>query len=74
MVDSCPPKIQLLTHAFWYNHESITRSCAFKNFISHSIERASNLLEMNVLPPGVSLKESLAEEGEAIIYEENIDK
>lgn len=66
VVDRCPPKIQLLTHAFWYNDESITRSCAFKNFISHSAERAYNLLEMNALPPEVSLKESLAEEGATI--------
>lgn len=62
IIETGMPRIQLLTHAFWYNDISFSRSQAFKKYIDGAKDVAYKLLEENVLPPGITLAESFAEE------------
>lgn len=62
VIETGTPRIQLLTHAFWYNNKSLTRSQAFRQYMDGAKEVAYKLLEDNILPAGVTLAESFAEE------------
>ena len=62
VVETGTPKIQLLTHAFWYNDISLTRSQAFRQYIDGAKDVTYKLLEDNILPPGVTMEESFVEE------------
>lgn len=62
VIETGTPRIQLLTHAFWYNDISLTRSQAFRQYMDGAKDVAYKLLEDNILPPGVTLAESFAEE------------
>ena len=56
------PKIQLLTHPFWYHDEDYTRSETFHEFIENGKKTNYKLIEDNLLPPGITLKESFEED------------
>lgn len=64
IIEAEPRKMQLLTHAFWYNDVSVSRSQAFRNYIDGARDAAYRLIEENSLPPNVTLAESFAEDEE----------
>lgn len=61
-IDKKYPRLHLLTHAFWYNEAPLSRSESFRQYISEGEQFRYDLLEKNLLPPGVSLKQSFEEE------------
>ncbi len=62
VIESKPEKVQLLTHAFWYNEENKTRRESFMDYINRASDVAYKMLEDNILPPGVTMEESLNED------------
>lgn len=57
-----PDRLHLLTHPFWYHNTSYTRAEVFNHYISQGKQNRYNLIEKNVLPPDVTLAQSLAED------------
>ncbi|KAI4443542.1 hypothetical protein FMM80_05270 [Schaedlerella arabinosiphila] len=60
-------KIQILVHPFWYANIARTRNESFQLFIDEGREFRYKLIEDNLLPPGVTLKESMNNDPEGNI-------
>lgn len=60
--NEAPQRLHVLTHAFWYNNKAMTRNESIMEYIGEGEKYRCWLVEKNVLPPGVNLEESLADE------------
>lgn len=68
IIENKPSKLHILTHAFWYNDVPKSRNQSFREYISGGQQHRYRLLEQNVLPPGVTLEQSMADpEGEIVL-------
>ncbi|MBD5550875.1 MAG: hypothetical protein HDQ96_06830 [Lachnospiraceae bacterium] len=59
--DEKTEKLHILTHAFWYNEESLTRNEEICKYIENGTKYRYKLIEDNILPPDMKLVDCFSE-------------